>query len=1564
MQGVRLWALLTITGLFSASASGGAAGQCDAGDETCIAALGARPAGSYGLPPCVQEFNIDTFAEGAKSWCNPAHLPAAVRPPTKMQGLFWLRGLPLPDVAACFSTAPWNAETLTLNVSIWDHFAVENSFGGRSLIAATWLSKAYYLIKFTNSSLSEAEITPHGHGLSLVEMAFKHVASFPFIELQDGLAPGDVWARPSYVGWDEHKVLTNQYEAARVLDGDMQVVQGQEQSMRSLLHMKMGGMLILRYSEDCVAQHDQHEGGNCEQGIFIGLAKQVTLGLKHFAVTQKIAFAQLMTNKCAVEYSVTCEDGRIVVEEESICTKGRSPGPAGGLVAEHGGLEVCAASGHEVRLLLPVLDLTWDAEVPAKIQVEGCIQVKLANDLPSLSGMRGNAAIQKDAIIAKKKEIRGCPFFASPQDRLDRADDFATSKEAGPIFAAMAKTLKGQFEARAKLWTTSPPGTALGWIDSAKDLAQVGAGLALFAGPGHENRSLVFPALAHLNCGEPSVFMDGPMVHRHKEVAKAVTDVNMARSYQTGTIQQHEDCFDPTLPLFQSSGSQEHTQARQLLDEAGWETMHLAPLPDIGGEVQKSVMDRLKEYVGGARPPSDIQVGKFVVPVLLQMVLGVTPTPEEVDLFADYLVQGKKCIFGARSVQMKLLSRGRLQQIRKTMQNLIKHSPKAKVYSELLGKPKYAALKRAYATRGDAEDTLHKNIADALLFAGVLGTSDMTHKCVAYQYKDKSHLRMFRKDPKAYLHELMRFDGAVTSVTGTMTQTENWRLEGINVDLPKGTGIQYVFASANRDASVFPQPSRFVLNRPEIGESLSWNGKLQDVMARNYSGAPRFCPGYHLSMKIAEGVCSHLTDHLKMWGTEAPVNKDNIISGAVKILAAGHHQGSVGIVSYFDSHSSKYCVIDKHRPGLSLGCYARAHLHVVDPAGGVARTLQEELAQCPSFASAGVQMLLRGGARAYQMGIGRSAAVEQVLGKTEVPELMTSDWADDYLVALYMGITSALRMYASRHSNSVMVPTKIGKVPTFRVEHIVAPNADIDHPHFMPIEWYVPDALYDIGFLTSFNCFQSTLRTLPWDDQLEDDVQNSWSTIFAKARGNYSRKAEFVHSFFKPYSTLDGTPIWPRQEYDLGALYWKQDTWNDGLERAIAFGQIGSHRVLEVCGQVEHWRGVRLGGVAEDLCIKEPFRGEQLRFVVPLNIYSQLEVRPGFGKYGGDMFFNADGMPIVIRTPDGKMVAKGDRDWQYWKFVWRSSLITVITLVDHLHTAHFQAANILANSIRRTLSPNHPFRRLNSIFSFGSIFVNMNALHTLIGPRHALHRSSPFKNFEGLSDLVPTQIPLLGDLHKAILDEGTYRKLPPLLQQAPYFQDGRLLVEAIKELQTDFLKLYSDQFCKPDGTVTDPEMQNLWDELLEENARAGYKSSGSGSVANCTIFANILLPAVWTVTGWHRHVGTVGDYYIDPDLASFSWKEGEPYSRPKQHLIMAQVAAFTSTSQPKLNEDYSHVFRGVEHEEQALAIMAKFRRNLQTVHDEVSRRNELRFQTWGYKNIHADPEIVECSVAV
>merc|ERR1712129_419323 len=111
------------------------------------------------------------------------------------------------------------------------------------------------------------------------------------------------------------------------------------------------------------------------------------------------------------------------------------------------------------------------------------------------------------------------------------------------------------------------------------------------------------------------------------------------------------------------------------------------------------------------------------------------------------------------------------------------------------------------------------------------------------------------------------------------------------------------------------------------------------------------------------------------------------------------------------------------------------------------------------------------------------------------------------------------------------------------------------------------------------------------------------------------------------------------------------------------------------------------------------------------------------------------------------------------------------------YTAHFRAANSLAKATRATLTADNPFRRFMSIFTFGSIFVNLNAAHTLVGPDSTLHRASPFEEFSDLGVAGPTLLedPLV--LHAALHDTAEFEKLPELVKTSPYYSDGTLLYQ-------------------------------------------------------------------------------------------------------------------------------------------------------------------------------------------
>ncbi|CAE8585149.1 unnamed protein product [Polarella glacialis] len=352
----------------------------------------------------------------------------------------------------------------------------------------------------------------------------------------------------------------------------------------------------------------------------------------------------------------------------------------------------------------------------------------------------------------------------------------------------------------------------------------------------------------------------------------------------------------------------------------------------------------------------------------------------------------------------------------------------------------------------------------------------------------------------------------------------------------------------------------------------------------------------------------------------------------------------------------------------------------------------------------------------------------------------------------------------------------------------------------------------------------------------------------------------------------------------------------------------------------------------------------------------------------GARYFNSEGLPVLLQTPDGEVVKRGDKQWQYWKFVWRSSLVTGITLTDHLHLTHFRAANLLARSSRARVPAAHPIRRFMSIFTFGSIFVNMQAMHTLVGPNHLLHRATPFKNFAKLSQQIPE---LMDDLLevpaiKALVNESAWEQLHPTLKALPFYADARLLVGALRNLVRNLMVQTAPLFCTAAGEFQ-PGTSAFRGEMTNEIQEAHYKIDAQmlRPDLSCSEFMEIyekrLHVYLFMVTGWHRQVGFVGDYYGDPSLATMSWKAGEAFGRPRQHMIMTIVNVFTSTSQPLLDDDYTHLFKGMEPDLQSgfTKMWQDFRAELQEVTKEIDRRNEKR----QIKNINMSPRVLAGSVS-
>merc|ERR1712050_780826 len=94
--------------------------------------------------------------------------------------------------------------------------------------------------------------------------------------------------------------------------------------------------------------------------------------------------------------------------------------------------------------------------------------------------------------------------------------------------------------------------------------------------------------------------VDAVQVTRHPDLAELIADPNGKRLHQIG-MGNSEVCFEPTLPVFLSTGEPPHTQVRKLWDAVGMKDMHLGEIeemPEIAPSIIQKIQLSVQEKAG------------------------------------------------------------------------------------------------------------------------------------------------------------------------------------------------------------------------------------------------------------------------------------------------------------------------------------------------------------------------------------------------------------------------------------------------------------------------------------------------------------------------------------------------------------------------------------------------------------------------------------------------------------------------------------------------------------------------------------------------------------------------------------------------------------------------------------------------------------------------------------------------------------------------------------------------------------------------------------------------------
>jgi len=401
-------------------------------------------------------------------------------------------------------------------------------------------------------------------------------------------------------------------------------------------------------------------------------------------------------------------------------------------------------------------------------------------------------------------------------------------------------------------------------------------------------------------------------------------------------------------------------------------------------------------------------------------------------------------------------------------------------------------------------------------------------------------------------------------------------------------------------------------------------------------------------------------------------------------------------------------------------------------------------------------------------------------------------------------------------------------------------------------------------------------------------------------------------------------------------------------------------------------------------------------FVVKTNALSGLPVREGFERYGGDMYFDKDWKPVMIidagqgpLRQDGiqEMVTTkpGDAGWERAKFRFRSSVFTLVTLVDHLYDIHLQKSNLFVTAMREQMSSDHPVRRFMTPFMYRTITVNDNAFHNLLTKNGMAPRCFAFtENGFGLAMAAGPSLLLDGtevpaDAGGPILfraDYADYLKSKGI--DTVYWRQVSQLFQLYLRFVLAYLECY---YPKKEDFANDPEMLAVVRQYFYQLETAGPNTvsqkvdftmpQSSGKIDEKYMFyAMFLAEIMFWVTAGHEQAGAVEVYAQDASWCAFRWVPGATVGTKQSATATALLMSFTSQPMPKLlDDDWTHLFPTppANSGKNPTAAFQKFQEELRVMADECDAYNAASSSRPFPENFPMyvnNPRILEVSVSL
>jgi len=373
---------------------------------------------------------------------------------------------------------------------------------------------------------------------------------------------------------------------------------------------------------------------------------------------------------------------------------------------------------------------------------------------------------------------------------------------------------------------------------------------------------------------------------------------------------------------------------------------------------------------------------------------------------------------------------------------------------------------------------------------------------------------------------------------------------------------------------------------------------------------------------------------------------------------------------------------------------------------------------------------------------------------------------------------------------------------------------------------------------------------------------------------------------------------------------------------------------------------------AQDNSASNTLRADLGPFVVDIPLH-ELTVRPGFRRYGCRIHFSSDQKVSAIHDYElKKTVRPGEDGWDQAKWLAKVNTFLFVTVREHLVWTHLIVSNAATRESTIRLPPNHPLRRLLTIFTYRSTEVNNSAFSALVPDHSVLHRSTAF-TYDSMKKVFDSAY-LSSNIFEPFPDREVNPDLVDLSDQGkfPFLSEGIAYYQVVEEFVRDWMSKAGD-------TGLDDQAKSFYEGMREVSLGQKYEIPVFRGVDD---MVKLVTQIIFTVTAYHELVGNVGDYTIRPDRSGFRIARGaEETSVDVQSLLLtALIAASTSIRMPQLMAPYNNFFGAGGAPEWERTAWNSFVVNLQAQSTAVQAADSTRDVEFKY----FDPARFECSVSV